>query len=65
MKEWIHKWLMAIFAALIAFFAGFCIATIKTLNWVIVTGKEHFGLNITVDSAEIAGAIFRYMHQIG
>jgi hypothetical protein len=65
MKEKYHKFLLAGFAAIIAFAAGYILGFISSLNWVIKTAAEHFGFNVTIDRGELSQAIFRYMNQIG
>jgi len=65
MREVYHKYILAAFAALLAFSVGYCVGYVSSLNWVIKTATDHFGLNVTIDHAEVAQAIFRYLNHIG
>jgi len=65
MKEVYHKYILAGFAAIIAFFAGYCIGFVGALNWVIRTAVAHFGFKVDINYGELAAAIFRYKNAIG
>ena len=65
MKEKYHKYIMAAFAGLIAFGIGFYMGMINGLNWIIRTAVNRFGLQIDINYAELAQAIFRYKNAIG
>jgi len=65
MKEVYHKYILSAFAAIIAFFAGYCIGFVGALNWVIRTAVERFGFEVDINYTELAQAIFRYKNAIG
>jgi hypothetical protein len=65
MRDHIKNSLILILFSIIAAGVGYTLGFVRALDWVIVTAKDHFDLNFSINHYEMAQAIFRYKNMIG
>lgn len=52
-------------SACVMFGVGYLLGVITSTNFLLNIAKDHFGLNVSIDTGELAKAIWRYKNMIG